>query len=139
MKPSDGERQFSWSKASMITISVSLGILLLCGLRGIGSAKDSVDGLLGALQIVAFPGALVFIILGPYIIVRSGEEWVEKRQTEASFLAESAQTPHLSLLRSSASYAVPEEMLRATLETGDRDPQQLLRVLTDGETETERC
>lgn len=131
-EPSDGKRRFSWSKASIIAVSVTLGVLLLYEFRGIGNAKESVDGLIGALQIVALPGALVFIILAPYMVVRSGEEWVEKRQAAADFLEESRQAPRLSLLRGSGSYALPDELLHATLETLERDPEQLVRAVAGG-------
>jgi hypothetical protein len=129
MEPRENARAFSWSKVSIILASLALGALLFCGIRGLGDTDDSVGGLFAALQIVAAPGALVLIILAPYMVVHSGQEWVEKRQSEADFLAESAHLPRLSLLRSSEPALKSDEaLLRPIKQDGEADSRQMLRA-----------
>jgi hypothetical protein len=124
----NGKQAFSWNKAFMVLVSLSLGVLLFCGLRRL-ALPGGIDGLGEALQIVAAPGALVLVILMPYMAVRSGGEWVEERQAKANLDAEIAQIPNMSLLRASASRPHPDELLRSTARSGEMDPGQMLRAV----------
>lgn len=130
MDTSDKEQSIGWNKVSMVLVSLALGALLLCALRRLGE-PGGIDGLAEALQIVGVPGALVLIILMPYLAVRSGGEWVEARKAKANFKAESAQASNLSLLRASSPCSDSEELLlRPAGLTGETDPKQMLRAVT---------
>lgn len=135
MEPGEGKQVFNWSKAAMVAASMLLGGLLLCGLRRL-AAPGGIDGLGEALQIVAAPGGVVLVILMPYVVVRSGGEWAEERQAQATLSAERAQLPSLSLLRASGSLSTPDELLlRPAPQKGDTDPQQLLRAVSTAATD----
>ncbi|MCW3097739.1 MAG: hypothetical protein JWL77_3357 [Chthonomonadaceae bacterium] len=128
----NGKQAFRWGKVFMVLVSLSLGALLFYGLRRL-ALPGGIDGLGEALQIVAAPGALVLVILMPYMAVRSGGEWVEERQAKANLETEIAQMPNLSLLRASTSRSHPDELLRPTAQSGAMDPEQMLRaVVTTG-------
>jgi len=127
MVPTDENRWFSWSKASMVLVSLSLGFLLMGAMWRLGE-PGAIDGLREALQIVAAPGALVLVILMPYMVVRSGGEWVEERQVKATLQAEQASSPNLSLLRASDPGQTPAELLlRPMAQSDEIDSQQLMR------------
>jgi len=126
MIPTDENRWFRWSKASMVLVSLSLGFLLMGAMWRLG-APGAIDGLREALQIVAAPGALVLVILMPYMVVRSGGEWVENRQAKATLQAEQAVLPNLSLLRASDPGQTPDELLRPMSQSDEIDSQQLMR------------
>ncbi|MCW3055040.1 MAG: hypothetical protein JWN14_4210 [Chthonomonadales bacterium] len=127
MLPTDAKQGFSWSKASMVLVSLSLGFLLMGAMWRLGE-PGAIDGLREALQIVAAPGALVLVILMPYMVVRSGGEWVEERHAKATLQAEQAALPNLSLLRASDLGQTPGELLlRPMSQSDDSDSQQLMR------------
>jgi len=111
----------------MVLVSLTLGFLLMGAMWRLGE-PGAIDGLREALQIVAAPGALILVILMPYMVVRSGGEWVEERQAKATLQAEQAALPHLSLLRASDPGQTPGELLlRPMSQSDDIDSQQLMR------------
>ena len=127
MVPTDADQRLRWSKASMVLVSLTLGFLLVGAMWRLGE-PGAIDGLREALQIVAAPGALILVILMPYMVVRSGGEWVEERQAKATLQAEQAALPNFSLLRASDPGQTPGELLlRPMSQSEDIDSQQLMR------------
>ena len=124
---------FPWANAAMVAASVALSVCLVCGLRRLAGAGDSLGGLFAALPIVAAPAAAVLAILAPYLMVRSGEEWAEKRHAAASLRAESAQRPGQSLLRASgADLDAGATLLRPARRGEETEAQHLLRTASPG-------